>query len=157
MTILNRLRPARATLVAVLGFAWAITFGALRDFVWADIRAGMIDLRGFSRATRLIILLGLLLIFSLAGLLLFGNVWRTQSTFDQPAYRAEHDRARQAGAAAAGAHHVYAPGTGVGVRPERAAAQPLARAGWDAHALRAGRPAANRFALPRGGLRHNAG
>ena len=80
MTILNRLRPARATLVAVLGFAWAITFGALRDFVWADIRAGMIDLRGFSRATRLIILLGLLLIFSLAGLLLFGNVWRTQST-----------------------------------------------------------------------------
>lgn len=80
MTILKRLRPAHPALAVVLGFVWAITFGALRDFVWADIRAGMIDLRGFSRATRLIILLGLLLIFSLAGLLLFGNVWRTQST-----------------------------------------------------------------------------
>jgi hypothetical protein len=80
MSTLHRPHPFRAALVAVARFVWSVTFGALHDFVWADIRAGMIDLRGFSRATRLIVGLGFLLIFTLAGLLLFGNVWRTQST-----------------------------------------------------------------------------
>jgi hypothetical protein len=79
MTLNEHLRPIRTGLAAVLRFAWDITFGALRDFVWADIRGGMIDLRHFSRATRVIILLGFALIFGLAGLLLFGDVWRAQS------------------------------------------------------------------------------
>ena len=80
MTRLKSLRSGHASIAAVLGFVWAITFGALRDFVWTDIHNGLIDLRGFSRATRLIVLLGFALIFILAVLLLFGNVWRMHST-----------------------------------------------------------------------------
>ena len=44
------------------GFLVSITFGALRDFVWRDIRDGMIDLKGFARSTRWTILLGFALL-----------------------------------------------------------------------------------------------
>jgi hypothetical protein len=64
------------TLMALLGLAWALTFGALRDFVWADIRAGLIDLRGLSHATRALIWFGLLLVMLMVGALLFNDVWR---------------------------------------------------------------------------------
>jgi hypothetical protein len=73
---LSRLRPTRMTLMALLGLLWAVSFGALRDFVWADIRSGLIDLRGLSRATRALIWLGLLLILLMVGALLFNDVWR---------------------------------------------------------------------------------
>jgi hypothetical protein len=72
----SRLRPTRMTLMALLGLAWALTFGALRDFVWADIRAGLIDLRGLSHATRALIWFGLLLVMLMVGALLFNDVWR---------------------------------------------------------------------------------
>jgi hypothetical protein len=72
----SRLRPTRNTLMAVLNLAWALTFGALRDFVWADIRGGLIDLRGLSRATRALVWLGLLLITLMVGALLFNDALR---------------------------------------------------------------------------------
>lgn len=78
-TDLTRLRPTRMTLMALLGLAWALTFGALRDFVWADIRTGLIDLRGLSRATRALIWFGLLLVMLMVGALLFNDVWRASS------------------------------------------------------------------------------
>jgi hypothetical protein len=72
----TRLRPTRVTLLALLRLAWAVTFGALHDFVWADIRAGLIDLRGLSRATRALVWFGLLLVGLMVGALLFNDVWR---------------------------------------------------------------------------------
>lgn len=78
-TDFTRLRPTRMTLMALLGLVWAVTFGALRDFVWADIRAGLIDLHGLSRATRALIWFGLVLVMLMVGALLFNDVWRASS------------------------------------------------------------------------------
>lgn len=76
---MSKLAIARSVLVAVTGFVWAVTFGALRDFVWADIRDGMIRIDGFARGTRLTVGLGFALIFGLIGALFFNDVWRAQS------------------------------------------------------------------------------
>src|SRR5690242_12403834 len=76
---LNRLRPTRLTLVALLGLLWAVTFGAVRDFVWADIRAGLIDLRGLTRSTRALVWFGFILLALMVAALLFNDVWRATS------------------------------------------------------------------------------
>ena len=73
---LRRLKPTPATLAALLGLIWALTFGAIRDFVWADLKAGLIDLRGLSRVTRGLILLGFALMALMIGLLMFNDFWR---------------------------------------------------------------------------------
>jgi len=69
---LRRLKPIPATLAALVGLLWAISFGAVRDFIWADLRDGMMDLRGLSRLTRAIILSGFALLFG-AVLVLLAN------------------------------------------------------------------------------------
>jgi len=58
------------------GFIISITFGGLRDFVWRDIREGLIDLKGFARPTRWTILLGFALLFGMVALLLNNELWR---------------------------------------------------------------------------------
>ncbi len=75
----RRLKPTPITLGALPGLIWALTFGAVRDFVWADLKAGMIDLRGLSRVTRGLILLGFALMALMIGLLLFNDVWRASA------------------------------------------------------------------------------
>ncbi len=76
---LSRLRPTRSTVKAAGGLLWAISFGALRDFVWADVRSGLIDLRGLSRATRTLVWFGLLLVGGMVLALLFNDTWRSAS------------------------------------------------------------------------------
>ncbi len=76
---LRRLKPTSLTLTALLGLIWALTFGAVRDFVWADLKAGLIDLRGLSRVTRGLILLGFALMVLMIGLLLFNDFWRASA------------------------------------------------------------------------------
>lgn len=79
MNGLARLRPTRRTIFVIIGFLWAISFGALRDFVWADLREGLIDLRGMSRPARVLTWTGFgLLALVLAGLL-FNDFWRATS------------------------------------------------------------------------------
>ncbi len=76
---LGRLRPTRTTILVIIGFLWAISFGALRDFVWADLRDGLIDLRGLGRPMRVLTWAGFgLLALTLAGLL-FNDFWRATS------------------------------------------------------------------------------
>lgn len=69
----------RDTLVAAARVIWLFTFGGLRDFVWADLREGLISLRGLTATTRALIVGG----FALLGLLLvaivWNDVWRAQS------------------------------------------------------------------------------
>ena len=74
--ILQRLRPTRATLAAAIGLLWAVSFGAVRDFVWADLREGMLRLDGHSRVTRGLVWLGFALLFGMVGALLFNDIWR---------------------------------------------------------------------------------
>lgn len=79
MSALSRLRPTRSTFIAAISFLWAISFGAMRDFVWADLREGLIDLRGLSRPTRVLTWTGFgLLTLTLAGLL-YNDIWRATS------------------------------------------------------------------------------
>lgn len=73
---LSRLRPTRTTWLALVGFLWSISFDALRDFVWADLRDGLVDLRGMSRSTRLLVWMGFGLLFVMAAVLVFNDFWR---------------------------------------------------------------------------------
>jgi hypothetical protein len=59
--------------------ASAIALEAARDFVWADIKAGLIDLRGLSRVTRGLIVLGFTLTALMIALVLFSDLWRATS------------------------------------------------------------------------------
>lgn len=79
MNGLTRLRPTRTTLFAIIGFLWAVSFGALRDFVWADLRGGLIDLRGMSRPARVLTLTGFGLLALVLASLLFNDFWRAAS------------------------------------------------------------------------------
>src|SRR5258707_8400564 len=66
-------------LLALAGLFWLISFGAIRDFVWADLRAGLVNPRGLSRATRCLIWLGFGLLFAMLGVVLNYDHWRTLS------------------------------------------------------------------------------
>ena len=78
MTIFNpvRLRLTRQTGQALLGLLWAISLGAVRDFVWADLRDGLICTRGLSQSTRTLIWLGFGLFAAMLGLLLTNDLLR---------------------------------------------------------------------------------
>lgn len=78
MTIFNpgRLRPTRQAGQALLGLLWAISLGAVRDFVWADLREGLISTRGLSHSTRTLVWLGFGLFTAMLGLLLGNDLLR---------------------------------------------------------------------------------
>jgi hypothetical protein len=59
--------------------AGAIALEAARDFVWADIKAGLVDLRGLSRVTRGLIVLGFTLTALMISLVIFSDLWRATS------------------------------------------------------------------------------
>ncbi len=76
MVNFQRLRPTRGTLAALVGLMWALSFGAVRDFVWSDLRSGMIDLRGLARTTRALVWIGFALLAAMVGAFLFNDFWR---------------------------------------------------------------------------------
>ena len=76
MINLERLRPTRTLLAALIGELWSVSFGALRVLVWADLREGMISLRGLSRSTRFLIILGFTLLALMVVVLVFNDVLR---------------------------------------------------------------------------------
>jgi hypothetical protein len=76
---IHRLRPTRATVAALAGIGWALSFGAVRNFVWADLREGMIDLRGLSRTTRALVWTGFTVLGAMLLAVLFNDAWRASS------------------------------------------------------------------------------
>ena len=66
--LLGRLRPITVATVRVL-----------RDFVWADLRAGLVDIRGLSLATQGLVLFGFALLFLMIWALVNNDAWRAQS------------------------------------------------------------------------------
>lgn len=63
--------PRRNVIATVIALLWAVTFGAARDVVWADLRAGLLTTKGLARTTRLLVWSGLaLLVLMIAALLL---------------------------------------------------------------------------------------
>jgi hypothetical protein len=53
--------------------------GAVRNLIWTDLRRGLIDLRGLTRSTRVLIWLGFVLLVAMLGALLFNDLWRAHS------------------------------------------------------------------------------
>lgn len=60
--------------------ALELPIGIFRDFVWADLRAGLIDLRGLDAPTRLLVGIGFALLVSTVAALLFNERWREAFT-----------------------------------------------------------------------------
>jgi len=56
-----------------------VTLDAVRDFAWADLKSGLIDVRGLSRVTRGLIALGFALTALMIGFVLFSDLWRASS------------------------------------------------------------------------------
>lgn len=52
----------------------------LRDFVWVDVRAGLVDVRGLDTPTRFLVVVGFALLVGTVLALLFNEPWREQST-----------------------------------------------------------------------------
>lgn len=75
---LGRLRPTRITLIALIGLVWAALSGTAREFVWADLREGMISLHGLSRPARILVWTGFSLLFVMVAALLFNDLWRAE-------------------------------------------------------------------------------
>jgi hypothetical protein len=67
----------RTVPTSLVGLAWRAVVGVWRDFVWADLRDGVLSLRGLSPGTRRAVWLGFgLLVTVLAGLLLTDTLRR---------------------------------------------------------------------------------
>lgn len=61
---------------AGLRFGWSVAFEAIRDFVWADLREGILDLRGLGSATRALVWLGFGLMLLVIVAILQADAWR---------------------------------------------------------------------------------
>lgn len=72
----RRLRPTRGTLAALIAAIWAMSFGAAREFVWADLRCGLVSTSGLHWVTRALIRVGIVLMLVMVGVLLFNDVLR---------------------------------------------------------------------------------
>jgi hypothetical protein len=79
LSALQRFLPNRTALAALGGLAWALSFGAVRDFVWADLREGMMSTAGLSRTVRALVWAGFGLLAAMIGALLFNDLWRALS------------------------------------------------------------------------------
>lgn len=79
INMIQRFRPTRTTLAALAGLAWALSFGAVRDFVWTDLREGMMNTRGLSHTVRALVWAGFGLLGVMVGALLFNDLWRALS------------------------------------------------------------------------------
>lgn len=79
MLDLRRLKPNAITIAALIGFIWAASHGAVRDFVWADLKTGMMDTRELSRVTRALARAGFLLLAVMVVALIGNDFWRAQS------------------------------------------------------------------------------
>ena len=57
-------------------FGWHVLSGAVRDFVWADLREGILDLRGLGSSLRALVWLGFGLLLLVIVAILQGDLWR---------------------------------------------------------------------------------
>jgi hypothetical protein len=74
------IQPFRSALSSLLHLLYELTIGAVRDFVWADLRSGTISLRGLPAATQALAALGFGLLFAMVGALLYNDFWRSHFT-----------------------------------------------------------------------------
>lgn len=68
--------PRRNAIAVIVALLWAVTFGAARDVVWADLKTGLLTTKGLSRTTRFLIWAALVLVGVMILMLLFGETFR---------------------------------------------------------------------------------
>lgn len=81
MTLATDARASRRPTAAVWAagrLLWDVSLGAVRDFVWGDLRKGLLSLHGLPTTTRVLALLGFGLLIAMTLALLWADVWRTQ-------------------------------------------------------------------------------
>jgi hypothetical protein len=61
---------------SAIRFGWRVAFEAVRDFVWADLREGVLDLRGLGSPLRALVWLGFGLLLLVIAAMLQGELWR---------------------------------------------------------------------------------
>ena len=62
--------------LSAIHFGWRVAFEAVRDFVWADLREGVLDLRGLGSPLRALIWLGFGMMLLVIAAMLQGELWR---------------------------------------------------------------------------------
>ncbi|MEY2405959.1 MAG: hypothetical protein QOH64_655 [Acidimicrobiaceae bacterium] len=72
--------PSRGTLVLLVGILFLVASGAMREFVWADLRGGAIRLRGLSRSTKVVAWMGIGFLVSLIVAIVFSDAIRSLFT-----------------------------------------------------------------------------
>ena len=75
---LRHLIPSPLALAGVVGLLWTVSSAAVRDFVWADLRKGLLDLRPMPRNARLLARAGLVLFGAMIITMLVADFWRSQ-------------------------------------------------------------------------------
>ncbi|MDQ6623599.1 MAG: hypothetical protein M3Y86_08965 [Verrucomicrobiota bacterium] len=79
MMNLSGLMPSPITIAGIVGLLWIISSRSVRQFLWADLRGQMLDLRALPRNSRWLARAGLVLLGLLVVTLIFGDVWRQAS------------------------------------------------------------------------------
>ena len=73
------LRPSPIAIAGLIALLWTISSRALRDFIWADLREGMLDLRALPQNSRRLARAGLVVLGIIIVALLFNDFWRANS------------------------------------------------------------------------------
>lgn len=76
---LGGFRPSPIVIAGLIGLLWTVSSRALRDFIWADLREGMLDLRALPRNSRRLARAGLVVLGIIIAALLFNDFWRLNS------------------------------------------------------------------------------
>ena len=76
---LSGFRPSPIAIAGLIGLLWAVSSRALRDFIWADLREGMLDLRALPQNSRRLARAGLIVLGVVIAALLFNDLWRANS------------------------------------------------------------------------------
>ena len=76
---LSGFRPSPIAIAGLIGLLWAVSSRALRDFIWADLREGMLDLRALPQNSRRLARAGLVVLAIVIVALLFNDFWRASS------------------------------------------------------------------------------
>ena len=72
-------KPSPLALAALIGLFWTVSSRALRDFIWADLREGMLDLRSLPQNSRRLARAGLVVLGIVIAALLLNDFWRANS------------------------------------------------------------------------------
>ncbi len=76
---LSGFRPSPLALAGLVALLWTVSSRALREFIWADLREGMLDLRALPQNSRRLARAGLVVLGLIIVALLFNDFWRANS------------------------------------------------------------------------------